>query len=186
MNNTEERFLAHTYNKSKPDHENYLDAHSDYVARKAAHIAEQSKFKNKEIAYYAGLFHDLGKINPYYQSLFSRNDKNTEYDRYHAPYSGWIAEQMLEKTCLDRHDRSRVMTIIYGHHTKIKKTPGASGEYSKKTKESVKQNWNKFKTQMIQNDFNSTSYNNNSLGTNFLKYPSLKKCCLLGWGRCFT
>jgi len=79
------------------------------------------------VAYYAGLFHDLGKVNPYYQELFRggmKEELKKTYDSFHAPYSCWFAKSLLKDTDLDKEDQRRVMMIIDAHHSAMKNNPG--------------------------------------------------------------
>jgi len=70
-----------------------LIAHSVNVARKAKDLLFETGLETA--AFYAGLLHDIGKLNPYYQILFSsealkRQDVkiklDKEYIRAHAPF----------------------------------------------------------------------------------------------------
>ena len=117
-------FLSHG-----PNPETQLSEHLSYVAKTARQLATASKFPCPDIAFYAGLFHDLGKLNPYYQKMFSGIPKETAaqtYDDFHAPFSGWIAKHLLKKNKWDlsKQEQRRVCMLIYGHHTQMRKDPG--------------------------------------------------------------
>ena len=115
-------FLSHS-----TDDKEYLDFHLVYVAQRAKKIVDTSSFTSSNVAYYAGLFHDLGKLNPYYQKLFSGEDKNEllkKYHGYHSYYSCWLAESFLNANyTLSDEDKVRAIMLIAGHHTKLRKEP---------------------------------------------------------------
>ena len=136
--------------------EQSLQEHLKNVSSKTIEITNQTKFENKNLAFYAGLFHDLGKLGPYYQELFSKpkiNDSvKTElakkFDDFHSVYSCWIAKKILKGKC-SFENIQKILMLIYAHHGKLKNPPkvydGKIQEKSFKTKKIIIENWKKFK-----------------------------------------
>lgn len=167
----EKKFLAgddpkgNAESDSEHEKKTFLDAHLAYVAKKSKELAQESRFKNENIAYYAGLFHDLGKLNPYYQELFSNKKQESEkYEPFHSPYSGWIAQNLLKEINeLDPIDKQRVLAIIYGHHSSLRQTPGNHSPSKEKgaiTTPKVIENWKEFTNgKCNHNEFDSVSQN---------------------------
>ena len=59
-------FLSHPiYNKKHS-----LVEHSIIVAKKTREILDETNLNISNIGFYAGLFHDIGKLNPLYQIAF--------------------------------------------------------------------------------------------------------------------
>lgn len=128
--------------------------HLKNVSSKAREIVARSKFESGDLAYYAGLFHDLGKLGPYYQELFAEPITETrktklaqKYDNFHAIYSCWIAKKIL-KDMLDECNIQKILMLVYGHHGEMRNPPkvydGKKLEKSRKTKEILIQNWKEF------------------------------------------
>ena len=129
--------------------------HLKSVSNKTREIVARSKFESKNLAYYTGLFHDLGKLGPYYQKLFAepkitsqrKAELAREYDDFHAIYSCWIAKKIL-KNKLDKSDIQKILMLIYCHHGEMKNPPkvydGESMEKKHRTKEALIQNWKEF------------------------------------------
>lgn len=140
-----------TFRSHGPDKPNLLEDHLIYVGTRAQELASCSSFASKDVAYYAGLFHDIGKLNPYYQKLFcgeNKDELSKIYHAFHSPYSCWFAKYLLKQTTLSMEDRQRVIMIIDGHHGKMKNTPGNyfGGEEKKpQTVQETLTNWNVFK-----------------------------------------
>lgn len=114
---------AHTEFLSHSDEKADLIDHLLHVGKKSKDLYLHAKFKNPNIAYYAGLLHDLGKINPWYQLIFhnmkSKKDVNKEYVRKHSIFSAWAAYSLLYK----KHQEDlidKILVLIYGHHTELK------------------------------------------------------------------
>ena len=125
------------------------------VAKRAQSIVDDTGFKNKRLVCYAGLFHDLGKLNPYYQEQFDPNilldkdDAVKSYDHFHSPYSRWIAERILKKTKSMSLDKMRkVWMLISCHHGVMKNTSGCfegdDKQKSIRTKDILIKNWQEF------------------------------------------
>jgi CRISPR-associated endonuclease/helicase Cas3 len=108
-----------------------LKDHLCSVAKCAASLISETKF-SQETAFYAGLLHDIGKLNPFYQEVFHadvncrESRKNLEkeleqkYERQHSLFSAWAANFLLEEI-VDKPTRYLVMAIIAGHHSELKK-----------------------------------------------------------------
>ena len=94
------------------------------VGKKSKEIYCQSKFENHDLAYYAGLLHDVGKINPYYQLIFHKENTNDiqKYLRRHSVFSAWATSYLLRKR-LDRNLVDKITMLVYGHHTELKNHP---------------------------------------------------------------
>ena len=163
-------FLSHG-----PEGKKSLDVHLVDVANKSRELACQSSFKNPDIAYFAGLFHDLGKLNPYYQKLFTNKPINPKWDQFHSLYSGWIATQILKNIRLDTLDKYRILLIIYAHHSKLRREPGncySSKNGENDTPKRVEENWKKFQTQTTKNDILCRIPSDMKLNTKRLKFGS--------------
>jgi CRISPR-associated helicase Cas3/CRISPR-associated endonuclease Cas3-HD len=89
-----------------------------------------TRFPNPELGFFSGLLHDLGKLNPYYQELFTTMESMMEkkkaelrqiYEPKHSAYSAWIARKLLQKMGepIDRRLLRIVTMIIYGHHSRL-------------------------------------------------------------------
>ncbi len=89
-------FLSHPIEEKK-----LLVNHCIEVANKSKELISQTKFNSKDIAYYAGLLHDFGKLNQYYQNIFHCEKQEREeitkkslesYVGVHSPFSCWAAK----------------------------------------------------------------------------------------------
>src|SRR5262245_17101936 len=87
-------FLSHPSDDGKVGHS--LIHHSIGVAVKTRELLSDTSFQNPDLGYFAGLLHDIGKLNPYYQILFKTDKPNREarqielaqkYAPVHSPYS---------------------------------------------------------------------------------------------------
>jgi CRISPR-associated endonuclease/helicase Cas3 len=104
-------FAAHTPSDDRPGQWHDLKAHLGKVAAKAKAFA--TKFNAGELAYFAGLWHDLGKYNPKFQKYLEQCEiaaqTNTEEPREKVPHAIHGAKLALEKF-------SPIAQLIYGHH----------------------------------------------------------------------
>jgi CRISPR-associated endonuclease/helicase Cas3 len=91
-------FYAHTPPQDSDDF-HPLKAHLSKVAKKAEEFAE--KFKAGKIAYYAGLWHDLGKYNPEFQKYLEQCDRasktNSSKPKNRVPHAIYGAKLAAEK-----------------------------------------------------------------------------------------
>lgn len=104
------------------------------VAHKSKELFSKTKFSNKDLAFYSGLLHDVGKINPIYQSIFSETEKTKQkeieeselkkYAKEHSRFSAWAADKLLQKIGLDYDTIDKIMVLIYGHHSTIRQKLG--------------------------------------------------------------
>jgi len=109
-----------------------LICHLLEVGKKSREIFSESNFKNSEIAFYSGLLHDVGKANPFYQILFNEKtnrvsleeDLQKKYVKQHSIFSAWATEKLLKKSELDLQTIDKILVLIYGHHSKIRKMLG--------------------------------------------------------------
>ena len=98
-------FLSHPIEDKKHS----LIEHLLEVAKKSDELFSQTKFVNRSLAYYSGLLHDIGKINPFYQEIFheTKNRKKVEekmlekYVQEHSRFSSRIADIVLQKSGLN-------------------------------------------------------------------------------------
>jgi CRISPR-associated endonuclease/helicase Cas3 len=104
-------YYAHTPPKDS-DKWHPLQAHLEKVADRAKQLAD--KFKAGEIAYYAGLWHDLGKYNPDFQKYLEQcheasktNSSEPKSRVRHAKYGAKLAAEKFHP----------IAPIIYGHHS---------------------------------------------------------------------
>lgn len=105
-------FAAHTPRADDLNQWHPLKQHLSKVAARSRTFAK--KFGAGEVGYYTGLWHDLGKYNPNFQSYLakcevaSRSGESEPRDRVpHAIYGAKLAVEKLEPLAL----------LIAGHHT---------------------------------------------------------------------
>lgn len=110
-----ERFLAHPI-ISGSNNSGLLE-HSLRTANRAREIA--ASIGVGETAYYAGLLHDLGKLNPYYQILFSTGQINEEYIKAHSIFSALAAHRLLNTSILAESAHMQALFAVAGHHSKL-------------------------------------------------------------------
>ena len=81
-----------------------------------------------EQAFYAGLLHDLGKLNPYYQILFSSEPEIREklrlqvqgkYVRAHAFFSALSAYRLIQISGWSTKSKMEILFSIGGHHSRM-------------------------------------------------------------------
>jgi CRISPR-associated endonuclease/helicase Cas3 len=102
------QFNAHTPVKGE-DRWHKLKEHLDDVAELTERFA--NKFEAGKLGYYAGLWHDLGKYNPNFQTYLDECDRGTNsYIKKvpHAIHGAKLAWDLFKLTPL--------ALIIYGHH----------------------------------------------------------------------
>jgi CRISPR-associated endonuclease/helicase Cas3 len=103
-------FHAHTPPKDS-DKWHPLQAHLTKVADRAEKLAD--KFEAGKIAYYAGLWHDLGKYNPDFQKYLEQcriaSKINSSEPKNRVPHAIYGAKLAAEKF-------QPIAPLIYGHH----------------------------------------------------------------------
>lgn len=124
-------FLAHP-TKDKEKHP--LIDHLVHVGNTSKELFCKSKFDSYDLPFYAGLLHDIGKINPFYQEIFHLAEENEreeakntllkKYVQEHARFSAWAAQKLLDSTGIDDDVIDKIMVLIYGHHSTIRKSLG--------------------------------------------------------------
>lgn len=148
-------FLSHPITEEKHS----LIAHLYLVAKKSVEIFSTTNFQNKKIVYYSGLLHDIGKLNPFYQILFAQRNQSgaaideieKKYEQIHSPLSAWAADKLLSKKLgLERNDITKILILIYGHHSKIRNSLGEFPESQKlkNSKQGMIQNLKAFSKQV--------------------------------------
>ncbi len=107
------KFSAHTPSDYDPSKWHELDKHLYEVADKASGFSQ--KIGAGKIAYYVGLWHDLGKYNPGFQAFLQKcdqakkaNQKSPSTKVPHAIYGAILAKELLN------HDY--LSFLIAGHH----------------------------------------------------------------------
>jgi len=127
-----EKFLAHPREEKEPG----LLQHSIKVADKARELA--SKVDLGTSAFYAGLLHDLGKLNPYYQCLFLADKEKretfkaqlqAEYLRGHSIFSALASYRLLGGTEITEKEKQQVLLSIASHHSHLRQLYKTMGNY---------------------------------------------------------
>ncbi|MCL2358353.1 CRISPR-associated helicase Cas3' [Candidatus Bathycorpusculum sp.] len=72
-----------------------------------------------DAAFYAGLLHDIGKLNPYYQLLFLTGQINRDYIRAHAIFSALAVNTLLNIATLSKRSQKQALFAVAGHHSKL-------------------------------------------------------------------
>lgn len=115
-------FLSHPKYESNP----LLYDHLSAVAKNIDGLLSKININDeiRKYAHFAGLLHDLGKLDPVYQYLFDVDNRGElqerekkAQNRQHAIYSAWIMYNLL-------HGRgslpfNQAITIVASHHTKL-------------------------------------------------------------------
>lgn len=150
-------FLSHPIE----DEKHSLTKHLLEVGKTAEEIFSQTNFTNTSLAFYSGLLHDIGKINPFYQEIFheTKNRKQVEekilekYVQEHSRFSARAADILLQKSGLDYSTIEKIMVLIYGHHSKIRKTLGkiSKGDKFISTQNAIALALSDFSTQISKN-----------------------------------
>ncbi|MCL4430572.1 MAG: CRISPR-associated endonuclease Cas3'', partial [Chloroflexi bacterium] len=108
-------FLARP--KDSLDNNSGLLDHSLKTARRARELASSLGFG--DTAFYAGLLHDIGKLNPYYQILFSSGRVDSDYLRAHAIFSALAVNRLLNIAALPKRAQKQALFAVAGHHSKL-------------------------------------------------------------------
>jgi CRISPR-associated endonuclease Cas3-HD len=101
---------------SSADNSGLLE-HSLKTAHSAREIAKNLSFETT--AFYAGLLHDIGKLNPYYQILFSTGQIDNRYLKAHAIFSALAVNRLFNSTILPDLAQKQVLFAVAGHHSKL-------------------------------------------------------------------
>ena len=146
-------FLSHPIEDKKHS----LIKHLLEVANKSNEIFSQTSFTNTSLAFYSGLLHDIGKINPVYQEMFHETKNNREqmeekmkekYVKEHSRFSAWTVDTLLEKSDLDYSTIQKITVLVYGHHSTIRRTLGdVTGDKITATKNEISKLLHEFKSQ---------------------------------------
>jgi CRISPR-associated endonuclease/helicase Cas3 len=121
-------FLSHPIEDKK----HLLIDHLIQVGKISQKLFSSTNFKNKEISFYSGLLHDIGKLNPFYQELFNETQDrkkveehvSVKYVQQHSVFSTWAAKKLLSKSGLDYDLIDKILVLIYGHHSNIRRNLG--------------------------------------------------------------
>lgn len=108
MNN----LYAHTPNNEGKWH--YLEDHLKEVARLAKQFA--GKFNAGDLAYWIGLWHDLGKSNPNFQDYLKACQRDERHEKVpHAIWGAVLSYRLLSPNTEDDRWKEIALTIA-GHH----------------------------------------------------------------------
>jgi CRISPR-associated endonuclease/helicase Cas3 len=121
-------FLSHPKDNQKGA--KLLLSHLIEVSEKARELVKETRFKKAQNAtYLAGLLHDIGKLNPFYQILFhtdfmgreqKMHELRTLYQQQHSLLSAWAAKKLLgNMQGADRDTLSLLLCIIAAHHSQL-------------------------------------------------------------------
>jgi CRISPR-associated endonuclease/helicase Cas3 len=106
--------LAHSLNAD--GHPHALVEHLQKVAEGAREFAE--KFGAADLAYWSGLWHDLGKFNPAFQEYLKAQTEGRQASKVpHAIWGGLLAYRILRQFRLPWEE---VVLPIAGHHAGLK------------------------------------------------------------------
>ncbi|MDF2429858.1 MAG: CRISPR-associated endonuclease Cas3'', partial [Nitrosopumilus sp.] len=148
------KFLSHPIDQPKP----FLIEHLIAVGKKSKELFAETSFRNQKIAYYSGLLHDIGKMNPWYQEIFNavqdrkkiQEEVSTKFVQQHSVFSTWAAKYLLSKTGLD-DIIDKILILINGHHTTIRRSLGEikQGSQFKASQEIMNESIRDFSSQVI-------------------------------------
>lgn len=155
-----------------------LMKHLIVVGKKSEQLFAETSFKNQKIAFYSGLLHDIGKINPWYQEVFiatqdmTKNEyqeikkiqekESEKFVRQHAIFSAWAAKYLLSEIGLAYDVIDKILVLIYGHHSTIRKSLGEvkRGPQFKASHEIMKESIHEFSSQVSNiSEFSELNWN---------------------------
>jgi len=121
------KLIGHT--KGEDGKEDSLIDHLRNVAEMAKSFAK--KFDSGAMAYWLGLLHDLGKINPLFQSYLEANEENRTHPK--VPHAIWGAAFIYYLLWVkNRKDAWKEFALpVYGHHAGLESHGLASQRLSK-------------------------------------------------------
>jgi CRISPR-associated endonuclease/helicase Cas3 len=121
------KLIAHT--KSEDGKEDLLIDHLGEVANKARYFAD--KFNCGPLAFWVGLIHDIGKINPLFQSYLNAMEENRTCPREkHAIWGAAFIYYLLWGK--NRKDAWKEFALpVYGHHAGLQAPGLASQRFSR-------------------------------------------------------
>lgn len=147
-------FLSHPIDQPRPS----LIEHLKSVGKKSEELFAETSFKNQKIAFYSGLLHDIGKINPWYQEVFNatqdrkkiQEQVSEKFVQQHSVFSAWATKYLLDEIGLEDDVIDRILVLIYGHHTTIRRSLGEikQGLQFKKSHEIMKESIQDFSSQV--------------------------------------
>ena len=126
MNMSLSELYAHT--KNRDGKEDFLLDHLRNVAIMARCFAE--KFNSGAIAFWLGLLHDFGKINPFFQSYLKAMEEDLSHPK--APHAIWAAAFMYWLLSVkNQKDAWKEFALpIHGHHAGMEAHGLASQKFS--------------------------------------------------------
>lgn len=159
-------FLSHPIDEPKHS----LIEHLIVVGKKSDELFTETSFKNKNIAFYSGLLHDIGKINPWYQEIFNatqdrrkiQEEISAKFVQRHSVFSAWAAKYLLSKIGLEYDIIDKILVLIYGHHSTIRRNLGEvkKGKQFIASHEFMKESIKEFSSQAsIRSEFSSLNWN---------------------------
>lgn len=147
-------FLSHPIDQSKHS----LIEHLIAVGEKSDKLFAETSFKNQKIAFYSGLLHDVGKINPWYQEIFHatqdrkkiQEQVSEKFVQQHSIFSAWATKYLLSKIGLEYDVIDKILMLIYGHHSTIRRSLGEpkQGPQFKASHEVMKESIKDFSSQV--------------------------------------
>jgi CRISPR-associated endonuclease/helicase Cas3 len=147
-------FLSHPIDQPKHS----LIEHLIAVGKKSEELFAETSFKNQKIAFYSGLLHDVGKINPWYQEIFNatqdrkkiQEEVSKKFVHQHSVFSAWATKYLLSKIGLEDDVIDKIIVLIYGHHSTIRRSLGEikQGSQFKASQEIMKENIKDFSSQV--------------------------------------
>lgn len=121
-------FLSHPIFETRHS----LARHSIEVAKKTKRILDETTLNISDLGFYAGLLHDIGKLNPLYQLAFLETNNyavenkiselESTFIHIHSPFSEFISQSLLHKTRLCQNEKDKISAVIYYHHSSLKHT----------------------------------------------------------------
>ena len=147
-------FLSHPIDQPKHS----LIEHLIAVGGKSDELFAETSFKNQKIAFYSGLLHDVGKINPWYQEIFNatqdrkkiQEEVSKKFVQQHSVFSAWATKYLLSKIGLEYDVIDKILVLIYGHHSTIRRSLGEikQGPQFKASQEIMKESIHDFSSQV--------------------------------------